>query len=83
MSRGLNKVMVIGRVGKDPEMRYTPSGKSVTTFWEESEGTKHCSIEIIANEMMILGERKDINQNSAEMPSPEVIIDGYPFDGEK
>ncbi|MBE3117464.1 MAG: single-stranded DNA-binding protein, partial [Candidatus Atribacteria bacterium] len=26
MSRGLNKVMVIGNLGRDPEMRYTPSG---------------------------------------------------------
>ena len=24
MSRGLNKVMVIGNIGRDPEMRYTP-----------------------------------------------------------
>jgi len=28
----LNKVMIIGNVGKDPEMRYTPSGKPVTSF---------------------------------------------------
>jgi len=28
----LNKVMVIGNVGKDPEMRYTPSGHAVTSF---------------------------------------------------
>ncbi len=32
MARGLNKVMVIGRLGRDPEMRYTPSGKPVTSF---------------------------------------------------
>ncbi|MBI5300601.1 MAG: single-stranded DNA-binding protein [Chloroflexi bacterium] len=30
--RGLNKVQIIGRLGRDPEMRYTPSGKPVTTF---------------------------------------------------
>jgi len=29
---GLNKVMVIGNLGKDPEMRYTPNGKPVTSF---------------------------------------------------
>jgi single-strand DNA-binding protein len=28
----LNKVMLIGNVGKDPEMRYTANGKAVTTF---------------------------------------------------
>ena len=28
----LNKVMVIGNVGSEPEMRFTPSGKPVTSF---------------------------------------------------
>lgn len=28
----LNKVMVIGNLGSDPEMRFTPSGDPVTTF---------------------------------------------------
>lgn len=32
MARGLNKVMIIGCVGREPEMRYTPSGKPVTSF---------------------------------------------------
>ena len=29
---GLNKVMLIGNVGKDPEMRYTANGSAVTKF---------------------------------------------------
>jgi single-strand DNA-binding protein len=47
MVRGLNKVMVIGNVGRDPEMRYIPSGKPVTSFsvatsrsWTNSEGER-------------------------------------------
>jgi len=28
----LNKVMIIGNVGTDPEMRFTPNGSPVTTF---------------------------------------------------
>jgi single-strand DNA-binding protein len=28
----MNKIHVIGNVGRDPEMRYTPSGQSVTSF---------------------------------------------------
>ena len=28
----LNKVMLMGRLTKDPEMRYTPSGQPVTSF---------------------------------------------------
>ena len=48
MARGLNKVMVIGFLGRDPEMRYTPSGKSVVSFsiacdrsWKNNDGEKH------------------------------------------
>jgi single-strand DNA-binding protein len=29
---GLCKVIIIGNLGKDPELRYTPAGKPVTTF---------------------------------------------------
>ena len=29
---GLNKIMVIGNVGTEPEMRYVPSGSPVTSF---------------------------------------------------
>jgi single-strand DNA-binding protein len=29
---GLNKVMIIGNVGTDPEMRYTANGNAVTSF---------------------------------------------------
>jgi single-strand DNA-binding protein len=32
MARSLNKIMIIGNVGRDPQMRYTPSGKAVTNF---------------------------------------------------
>ncbi len=47
MSRGLNKVMLIGNLGREPEMRYTPSGRPVTAFslavsrsWTTSEGER-------------------------------------------
>ncbi len=32
MARDVNKVMLIGRLGADPEMRYTPSGTAVTNL---------------------------------------------------
>lgn len=42
---GLNKVMIIGNLGRDPEMRYTPNGAAVTSFsvavnrrWTSQEG---------------------------------------------
>jgi len=30
MARGVNKVILIGNLGKDPEVRYTPSGAAIT-----------------------------------------------------
>jgi single-strand DNA-binding protein len=112
MGRGLNKVIIIGYVGRDPEMRYTPSGRPVTSFsvatsrtwvsaegerreetewfnvvawgnlaeickahltknqqvyvegrlqtrgWEDESGKKHFRTELVANEMILLGERR-------------------------
>jgi len=112
MGRGLNKVMIIGVVGRDPEMRYTPSGRPVTSFsvstsrswtsaegerreevewfnvvawgnlaeickshltknqqvyvegrlqtrgWEDESGKKHFRTELVANEMILLGDRR-------------------------
>jgi single-strand DNA-binding protein len=141
MSRGLNKVMVIGHLGREPEMRYTPSGRPVTTFtvatsrswntadgerhsetewfnvvswgnlaeickqyltkgkqvyiegrlqtrrWEDKEGVKHSTVEIVANEMMMLGERREgSNQNHAgdepvvsDEPESQSGEDEFPF----
>jgi single-strand DNA-binding protein len=32
MARSINKVLLIGRLGTDPELKYTPSGTAVTSF---------------------------------------------------
>lgn len=41
MSRGVNKVILVGNLGKDPETRYMPSGGAVTTISvATSEGWK-------------------------------------------
>lgn len=32
MARGVNKVILIGNLGKDPEVRYTPSGTAVANI---------------------------------------------------
>jgi single-strand DNA-binding protein len=117
MMRGLNKVMIIGTLERDPEMRYTPSGKPVTSFsvattrswvsadgerreetewfnvvawgnlaeicknhlrkgqqvyvegrlqtrhWEDEKGKKHYRIELVANEMIILGKESPLEEN--------------------
>lgn len=45
MARSINKVILIGNLTRDPEMRYTPDGQPVTTFgvatnrrWTTKEG---------------------------------------------
>jgi single-strand DNA-binding protein len=131
MSRSLNKVLIIGRLGRDPEMRFTPSGRPVTTFsvgtsrtwntadgerktetewfnivawsalaeickqyltkgqlvyvegrlqtrhWEDSEGNKHNTIEIVANEMIMLDDRREGNHNHEIESNDEK--DEFPF----
>ena len=134
MSRDLNKVMIIGHLGRDPEMRYTPSGRPVTTFtvatnrswnttdgerhnetewfnivawgnlaeickqyllkgqqvyvegrlqtrrWEDADKIKRTSVEIVANEMMILGDRRDSGQTIVDTQEPDFQTDEeYPF----
>lgn len=125
MSRGLNKLMIIGHLGRDPEMRYTPSGKPVTTFsvatsrtwhsadgerheetewfnvvawgslaevcnqhlmkgqqvyvegrlqtrrWENGDGNKHFTTEVVAQEMTMLGSRKDNFEHDNQRESDE------------
>jgi len=125
MARGLNKVLLIRMVGRDPEMRYTPSGRPVTTFsvgatrtwntsdgerrsetewfnvvawsnlaeickqylvkdrqvyiegrlqtrhWEDQEGRKHSATEIVASEMIMLDDRRDLSQASPDFEDGE------------
>lgn len=120
MSRGLNKVMIIGHLGRDPEMRFTPSGRPVTNFnvatsrswnssdgtrrtetewfnivawgnlaeicnkylekgqqvyiegrlqtrhWEDDEGNKRSTVEVVAREMVMLGKRKKAEESPDE-----------------
>jgi single-strand DNA-binding protein len=131
MSRGLNKLMIIGHLGRDPEMRYTPSGRPVTTFsvatsrswhsadgerheetewfnvvawgslaeicnqhlrkgqqvyvegrlqtrrWEDSEGNKHYTTELVAKEMIMLGDKRETY--TAEDQDDESEGEALPF----
>ena len=50
--RGLNKVMIIGHLGREPELRYTPGGKAVASFavetkrdWTSPDGQRHEEVE--------------------------------------
>ena len=48
MTRSLNKVLIIGRLGRDPELRFTASGRPVASFsvatmrgWTDCDGEHH------------------------------------------
>ena len=47
MARGVNKVILIGNLGGDPEVRYTPDGVAVANFslattesWKDRSGER-------------------------------------------
>lgn len=130
MTRGLNKVLLIGRLGQEPEMRYTPSGKPLTKFqmavnrswttadgekktetewfnvvawgklaeicnqylakgeliyidgrlhtryWQDEQGGNHSGVEVIAQEMIMLGGR--LADEDAE-EDRDISDEDYPF----
>jgi single-strand DNA-binding protein len=122
--------MVIGHLGRDPEMRYTPSGRPVTSFsvvttrawtsaegerheesewfnvvawgnlaeicnqyltkgqqvyvegrlqtrgWEDEQRKKHYRTELVASEMIVLGERRNNISAPAASPASEASDEG-------
>ena len=120
MARGVNKVILLGNLGKDPELSYLPSGQSVAKFslatsrkykdksgelkeetewhnivawgklgeisaqylkkgrqayvegrihsnkWEDREGKPRTTVEIVADEVVLLGGR---GEEAAEAPA--------------
>ena len=141
----VNKVILVGRLGKDPEVRYTPSGAAVANFslatdetwkdksgekqqrtewhnivawsklaeicgqyltkgklvyvegrlqtreWEDKDGNKRRTTEVIASDMVMLGskaegggtvaQRESPRQpvQAAEVPDLEITDDDIPF----
>jgi single-strand DNA-binding protein len=52
MEVGLNKVMLIGRLHREPELRYAPNGQAVAAFtvtntrqWQDATGREHAQTE--------------------------------------
>jgi single-strand DNA-binding protein len=52
-------------------------GRLQTRHWEDTEGNKHSVTEIVANEMIMLGERREMNNTGAEYSVEEE--DEFPF----
>lgn len=121
---GVNKAILVGRLGKDPEIKYTPSGTAVTNFtiatsenfkdkdgqkqertewhrivafgklaeicgeylvkgrqvyiegriqtrsWDDKNGTKRYTTEIVANTVQFLGKTDEGTKGGAE-PTPD------------
>jgi len=64
----LNKVLLIGRVGKDPEVRYTKSGQAVADlsiatndFWKDKQGQKQERTEW--HRVVLWGQQAEFAQN--------------------
>ena len=125
---GINKAILIGNLGRDPEVRYTPSGLAVANFniatserwkdrdtgemnertewhrivafgklgeicgeylskgkqvyiegriqtreWEDRDGNRRYTTEIVASDMKMLGAResRDTDRPSMEPPTPD------------
>jgi single-strand DNA-binding protein len=60
-------------------------GRLQTRRWEDKEGQKHTSVEVVANEMMMLGDRRDNSNQSQEseqdedQSEPVADEDEFPF----
>ena len=135
MSNGLNKVLIIGNLGADPEIKYTQAGSPVanlsiatserwkdkttgeqkeqvewhrvvifgrlaeiaeqylkkgskifvegklqTRDWEDSEGKKRYTTEVIVREMTMLDSRGDVETSSSDSDSPASPKDNDKFE---
>lgn len=132
MASGLNKAILIGNLGRDPEVRYTPSGMAIANFsiatsenwtnkegqketrtewhrivafgrlgeicgeylskgrqiyiegriqtreWEDKEGIKRYTTEIVANQMIMLGGR-DAGDGPRPQEPPIADYSGAPI----
>ena len=130
----VNKAILVGRLGKDPETRFTSGGQAVATFnmatdssykdrngerqkrtewhrikawgklaeivqqylkkgslifiegrietreWQDKEGVKRYTTEIVANEMRMLGSRSDSMAASAGATAPAGATRSEDFD---
>ena len=61
-SRGVNKVIIIGRLGHDPEIRYSPSGTAFANLtvatseqWRDKPQSESASDKALAKAIEILG----------------------------
>ena len=52
-------------------------GRLQTRHWDDAEGNKHTSVEIVASEMIMLGDRRDSAETAADSETTDE--DEFPF----
>jgi single-strand DNA-binding protein len=80
MSGSLNKVMLIGNLGKDPELKATPSGQSVARFsvattenWKNQAGEKQSKTEW--HNIVVWGKQAEIAEKYLRK-GKQVMVEG-------
>ena len=80
MSGSLNKVMLIGNLGRDPELKATPSGQSVARFsvattetWKNQAGEKQSKTEW--HNIVVWGKQAEIAEKYLRK-GKQVMIEG-------
>ena len=80
MSGSLNKVMLIGNLGRDPELKSTPSGQTVARFsvattetWKGQDGTKQSKTEW--HNIVVWGKQAEIAEKYLRK-GKQVMIEG-------
>ena len=76
----LNRVQLIGRLGKDPESKYTPTGKKVCHFslavsnrWKDKNGeTNLCRRSLENRQLRRPGKRRDEVLHQDRRPNPAI-----------
>ena len=80
MSGSLNKVMLIGNLGKDPELKMTPSGQALARFsvattetWKNPQGEKQSKTEW--HNVVVWGKQAEIAEKFLRK-GKQVLIEG-------
>lgn len=80
MSGSLNKVMLIGNLGKDPELKVTPSGQPVARFsiattetWKNPQGEKQSKTEW--HNIVVWGKQAEIAEKYLRK-GKQILVEG-------
>ena len=80
MSGSLNKVILVGNLGRDPELKTTPSGQSVARFslattetWKDAQGEKQSKTEW--HNVVVWGKQSEIAEKYLRK-GKQIMVEG-------